>query len=113
MNMREINHKIECKNTNCIGGRLETTMVGDEGYSNWTVMDDGFIEFKCHGCGKFASTDTYKKPNEPENFEVICLKCNSKEWEENIQDVDEEAEETNIECKNCHAKTFELLVTEP
>lgn len=110
MNIKEINHTIVCKNPDCIGGRIETTMEGDSGYSNWTVMDSGFIEFKCHGCGKFASTDTYKKPNEPENFTVSCNKCGSLEWESNIQDVDREyqEEETNIECKNCHAKTFEL-----
>jgi len=106
--MKEINHTIKCKNPNCIGGRIETTMNGDSGYSNWTVMEDGYIEFKCHGCGKFASTDKYKTPNEPDNFEVMCNKCGCKEWIAYIQDVDEELEETHIECKKCGAKTFEL-----
>ena len=95
-------------NEQCIGGRIETTMEGDSGYSNWTVMDSGYVEFKCHGCGKFASTDTFKKPNEPENFEVICLRCGSENWTDNIQDVDGDDEATNIECKECHAKTYEL-----
>jgi len=104
------NHTIKCLNPDCIGGRIETTMEPDSGYSNWTVMDSGFIEFKCHGCGKFASTDTYKKPNNPENFEVECKKCGSHEWSAMVQDVDREdqEEDTHIECKNCKSKTFEL-----
>jgi len=106
MENKLLNHTIKCKNPQCIGGRIETTMEKDSGYSNWTVMDSGFIEFKCHGCGKFASTDTYKKPNEPEDFEVTCDQCGSKEWDANIQDVDEEQKErTNIECKKCHVKS--------
>lgn len=110
--MSKTNHKIKCLNKYCIGGRLETTMIGDSGYSNWTVMDSGNIEFKCHGCGKFSTTDCFEKDtpsNQPDNFEVECLKCGSKDWEENIQDVDGELEETNIECKKCGVKTFELM----
>ena len=107
--MKEINHIIKCLNPQCIGGRIETTMEGDSGYSDWTVLDSGFIEFKCHGCGKFASTDTYKKPNEPKNFHVTCKKCGSTEWEHNIANVDyDEGEETNIECKKCKALSFNL-----
>lgn len=105
------NHIIKCLNKDCIGGRIETTLLGDSGYSNWTVMDSGYIEFKCHGCGKFASSDYSKKDepsNQPENFEVTCLNCGSTEWIENIQDVDESLEETNIECSKCGVKTFEL-----
>lgn len=109
MEKEKTNHTISCKNPDCIGGRIETTMEDDSGYSNWTVMDDGCIEFKCHGCGKFASTDTFKKPNEPDNFRITCNKCGSEEWEGNIQDVDETSEETHIRCKNCGAKTFELF----
>ncbi len=103
------NHTIRCKNLQCVGGRIETTMESDDiGYSAWTVLDSGYIEFKCHGCGKFASTDKSAKPNEPENFEVTCKKCGSTEWEENIGDVDGD-EETNIECKKCHEITYELV----
>lgn len=101
-----MNHNIECLNKNCIGGRIETTMEGDSGYSNWTVMDSGYVEFKCHGCGKFASTDAHKKPNEPLNFKVTCKGCGSTEWTENVQDADCELEETNIECKSCGVKSF-------
>lgn len=105
---KEINHKVRCRNEQCIGGRIETTMEGDSGYSNWTVLDSGYIEFKCHGCGKFASTDESKKPNKPENFEVICLICGSENCTYDIQDVDGDDEATNIECIECHTKTYEL-----
>ena len=71
-------------------------------------MDSGYVEFKCHGCGKFASTDTYKKPNEPENFGVMCDNCNSTEWSGNIQDVDHQEEDTNMECSGCKGKQFEF-----
>lgn len=100
-----MNHKIRCKNPNCIGGRIETTMESDSGYSNWTVMDGGFVEFKCHGCGKFASSDEYKEPNEPDNFEVTCQLCGSTEWTANIQDVEQTELPTHIECEKCGAKS--------
>jgi Zn finger protein HypA/HybF involved in hydrogenase expression len=76
-------------------------------------MEYGNIEFKCHGCGKFASTDTCKKPNNPENFEVTCNKCDSHEWTPMIQDVDGDYQEeaTHIQCNNCKSKTFELSTT--
>lgn len=103
-----MNHDIKCLNKNCIGGRIETTMEPDYGYSNWTVLDSGFIEFKCHGCGKFGSTDKYKIPNEMNNFRVTCKSCGSESWSGNIQDVDGESEKTHIECNSCHVKSFNL-----
>ena len=107
-----MNHTIRCKNEKCIGGRIETTMQSDDGYSNWTVMDSGFVSFKCHGCGKFATTDEYAKPNEPENFEVECKMCGSNEWSEHIQDVDGEEEPTHISCNNCGVKSESLQAKE-
>lgn len=100
-------HEIKCKNPNCIGGRIETTMEGDDGYSNWTVMSDGFIEFKCHGCGKFGSTDEFKDPNELDNFEVTCKNCHSHEWGYEIKDVDGENPPTRIICKGCGATSYQ------
>lgn len=97
---------IFCKNPKCIGGRIEVSIFADAGYSNWTVMDDGGVEFKCHGCGKFASTISYKQPNEPKNFEVTCDGCGHSEWSPNIQDVDHDEEESNIECETCHNKQY-------
>ena len=101
------NHTIKCLNPQCIGGKIETTLQGDDGYSNWTVLDSGFVELKCHGCGKFGSTDTYKDEgnNQLNNFEVKCNLCGTTKWSPNIQDVDGEEEPTNIECDYCHAKS--------
>lgn len=103
-----LNHKVKCLNPQCIESKIQTTMEGDSGYSNWTVLDSGFVEFKCHGCGKFGSTHPYKnkKNNQLTNFEVTCNLCGSTKWSANIQDVDENEEITNIECDNCHAKSF-------
>ena len=102
-------HTVRCKNQNCIGGRIETTMTGDEGYSNWTVMVDGELEIKCHGCGKFGTTDNYKKPNELNNFEIQCAGCGSHDYSYYPQDADKDGETSHIECKKCKAKTFELI----
>lgn len=84
--------------------KIQTTMESDSGYSNWTVMDSGFIEFKCGSCGKFGSTDEYKdKPaNDLGNFVLTCRQCRSQEWEAEIGDVDEDVVGgTKVKCKNC------------
>ena len=99
--------KIKCLNPQCIGGRIEVSIFGDSGYSNWTVLDNGAIEFKCHGCGKFASTDDNKKPNEPANFSVTCPYCGETGWKYHLQDVDESCEPSNIECESCGYKQYE------
>ncbi len=108
--MDHINHEIKCLNPVCIGGRIETTIESDSGYSNWTVLDSGFIEFKCHGCGKFGSTDPYKdkENNQLNNFEVRCNVCYSKEWDSEIGDVDGESDKSHIQCKNCGHRTYEI-----
>lgn len=98
--------RIRCKNEQCIGGRIETTLEDDSGYSNWTVMDSGKIAFKCHGCGKYGSTDEFEKPNELDNFEVICLNCpdyrqKDKNWDYSVGDVDGYEPQTHIDCKTC------------
>lgn len=98
--------EVRCINPQCIGGRIETTMEDDSGYSNWTVMDSGKIAFKCHGCGKYGSTDEYDQPNEMSNFEVICLECSEYRVKPNnfdygIGDVDGDDVKTHITCKEC------------
>lgn len=106
-----MNHSVKCLNPQCVGGRIETTMEGDSGYSSWTVLEDGFVEFKCHGCGKFGSTDKWKVPNELDNFEVTCNMCSSVEWEEHIQHIQDEegdTEPTHIRCKKCGVKSTYL-----
>lgn len=92
--------KIKCKKCDS-HENVQTTMSSDEGYSNYTVLDCGCIEFKCGKCGTFGSTDKYKENNELDNFEVICPNCSRIKWDYNIQDVDQENPETHIYCKNC------------
>lgn len=98
-----LNFKVECKN--CKSQDIQTTMNSDSGYSNWTVLDSGSIEFKCE-CGKFGSTDRYtdQPNNQLDNFEVTCKLCGSTEWDYEVQDVDGESDPTHIECKKCHVK---------
>lgn len=104
--------EVSCKNQKCVGGKIEVQIDSDSGYSNWTVMESGKISFKCHGCGKYGSTDGYDKPNELDNFEVLCLECSSYQrkdnnWEYNIQDVDGEDQMSFIECKTCGQRVYE------
>lgn len=95
---------VYCNNPACIGGRIETTMVKDEGYSNYTVMDSGKVAFKCTGCGKYAEADNAK---DMENFDVVCDWCHTQEFTTHIQDVDSEMEPTHIQCKMCKRKWFQ------
>lgn len=98
--------KINC--ISCGSDKIQTTFEADSGYSNWTVMDCGFISFKCHGCGKFGTTDDYAKPNELSNFNIRCLKCDEENnWDYEIQDVDGEDDETHISCKKCGNNTIQ------
>jgi len=112
--MSKENHVVFCKNPDCIGGKIETTLSGDVGYSNWTVMEDGAISFKCHGCGKFGSTNVWKHGhnNQLQNFLVKCLGCGSEKWSSFIQDVDCDGEKTHMSCDECGAKTYELTNTQ-
>jgi ribosomal protein S27E len=106
-----MNHTIKCLNPNCIGGRIQTTMEGDSGYSNYTVMDSGFIEFKCTGCGKFSSTDWNKKndpANQPANFEITCNQCGHTHWTAHVQDVDHDDPATHITCDKCQVVSVSL-----
>jgi len=91
--------KVVCKK--CGSGDIQTTLANDSGYSNWTVADNGFVEFKC-SCGKFGSTDERKEEpaNDLENFDVRCLNCDSREWKYEIGDIDGDVEKgTRIYCK--------------
>jgi transcription elongation factor Elf1 len=92
--------KVNCKN--CGSDKIQLSLEKDGGYSNWTVMSDGKVAFKCHGCGKYGSTLDYERPNELSNFNVRCLKCDEIDnWDHSIQDVDENRGPTNITCKKC------------
>lgn len=97
--------KVNCKN--CVengvsSDKIQVSLESDSGYSNYTVMYDGKIAFKCVSCGKYGSTDEYDNPNEIKNFQVRCLKCDEVDnWEFTIQDVDEMGDPTCIYCPKC------------
>lgn len=98
---KEIGKKFIIKCLSCgSSNSIQTTMEKDSGYSNWTVLDSGYIEFKCHSCGAFGSTDSTKdKPNNKlALFEVKCTSCGSSKWDYIIGDVDGE-QKTHIECE--------------
>lgn len=94
------NFKVKC---NCGSEDIETTMENDGGYSNYTVMDDGYIEFKCKACGNFGSTDKEEKGgnNKLDQFTVTCISCGSTDWSYTPGDVD--GDESNvITCDKCN-----------
>ncbi len=96
-----LNFEVICKH--CKSKNVQSTLSDWEGYSEYTVLESSKIEFKCKDCGKFGSSDKYKKPNEFDNFIVQCY-CG----EENnyyINDtLEDNVEECHIECKKCGRK---------
>jgi hypothetical protein len=87
---------------------IQTTLEGDDGYSNWTVMDSGYAEFKCGKCGSFASTKWVHRagivmlPDSPnDRFSVVCASCGSDGWSFISGDVDHEDQATAIICRGC------------
>lgn len=83
--------------------KIEISIFADSGYSDYTVMDDGQFELKCVSCGKFGSTDEYKKEpaNEMKNFIVMCHNCRSAEWDFSAGNVDGYCD-SEVTCKKCH-----------
>lgn len=82
---------------------FQTTMERDQGYSNYTVEETGFIEIKCIKCGTFMSTDYEKRnlgSNKKDSFEMICPKCNSTNTDFDCGDVDCE-DDQEITCNDC------------
>ena len=106
--MRQQYFDIKCKK--CGGRKIQTTLERDIGYSNWTVKDFGYMEFKCW-CGRFGSTKS-KPANDIDNFEVICLECDSTNWDYEIGDVDGDIPNTRIFCKDCNNEWYEEIEDE-
>ena len=100
---------ISCKNKKCIGGKIDILLGRDEGYSNWTVMKNGYFSLKCHGCGKFGTTNKSVLPNELYNFDVVCLECEQKnKFNFYPGDIDGEIR-PHLICTNC-GQTFANIV---
>jgi len=88
-------------------GKIQCDFSSDEGYSNYTVLTDGCFEIKCHTCGKFMSTDLFKKPNDKDNFTLKCIYCGGlDEWTYFAKDIDEYCDNNNITCNCCDRQWF-------
>jgi len=78
------NFRIKCKFCNNEDQtKFQTTMLDADGYSEYTILSEGFIEFKCLSCGTFGTTNEEQKEgsNKLNMFELTCNKCNSHNWE--------------------------------
>jgi hypothetical protein len=82
--------------------KIQISVFADSGYSDYTVEDRGQFELKCVSCGKFGSSDEYKKEpsNEMKNFTVMCHGCRGIEWEFSAGNVDGDVD-SEVNCKNC------------
>ena len=98
------NFEVICKN--CKTKNVQTTLEDWEGYSEWTVLEDSRLEFKCGDCGKFGSSDRYKKPNEFENFIVQCY-CSAEDEYTLLDTLDDDVKEVQIKCDKCGRTSVE------
>jgi hypothetical protein len=92
--------------------QFQVTMVDDEGYSNYTVMDEGYFEIKCIKCGTFGSEDHNKKDmpsNKLDQFEITCKNCGSNKNSYIPGDVDGDdfPEGGYLKCNECNIKESE------
>lgn len=80
--------------------KFQTTLEPADGYSAWTILEDGYIEFKCKSCGTFGSTDEEKTEgnNKRDMFEVTCNNCGSNKWSYDDGSCDDDPE---ISCDGC------------
>ena len=96
-----LNFEVICKS--CNSKNVQSTLSDWEGYSEYTVLDDSKIEFKCKDCGRFASSDEYKEPNDFKNFIVQC-RCGSEDSYSIYDTLDDEVDEVHIRCSKCGAR---------
>lgn len=96
-----LNMEVICKV--CNAKNVQSTLSDWDGYSEYTVLENSKIEFKCKDCGKFGSSDEYKQPNEFENFVVQCY-CGAENDYEVMDTLDDDVEEVHIKCNKCGRK---------
>lgn len=95
-----LNFEVICK---CGSKDIQSTLSDWDGYSEYTVLESSKIEFKCKDCGKFGSSDEYKKPNNYKDFKVQCY-CGA-ENDFSLRDtLESDVKEVHIECNKCHRK---------
>lgn len=83
--------------------KFQTTMEDDSGYSEYTIMTLGYVEFKCLICGTFGTDDYDRKTygnNKLNMFEITCAKCNSHGWSSEGSGLSEE-QYMKINCNYC------------
>ena len=103
-----LNFRIKCKFCgNDDQKEFQTTINDWDGYSEYTVLDSGSVEFKCLKCGTFGSTDEIKKENgsnKIEMFEITCNHCGSHNYSYQNSLNDESIQKPYIECDDCGVK---------
>ena len=97
-----LNNEVICKH--CQSKNVQSTLDDWQGYSEYTILEDSKIEFKCKDCGKFGSSDDYKKPNNFDNFIVQC-KCGEENNYTIVDTLNEDVEEVHIKCNKCGVKS--------
>jgi hypothetical protein len=99
------NFKLKCKFCgNTKQKKFQTTMTDYDGYSEYTVLSSGYVEFKCKVCGTFGTSKSDSGDNNKiEMFDVFCKKCGSKEW--TFKDTaDNGVDKPVIVCSKCGNK---------
>ena len=97
-----LNNEIICKK--CNTKNVQSTLSDWDGYSEYTVLDVAKIEFKCKDCGKFGSSEEFKKPNDFDNFILQC-RCGAENDYEIIDTLDDDVEKVHIKCNKCGLKS--------
>ena len=97
---------VKCESCgNCDQREIQTTMEDWDGYSEYTVLEDGFIEFKCKKCGTFGSSHPEKKEgnNKIDLFKIRCNQCGGTkcEFEDSLN-----SGSMNITCEKCGCQEF-------
>ena len=99
-----LNFKIKCKFCgNEEQDKFQTTINDWEGYSEYTVLETGCVEFKCLKCGTFGSTDEFKNEgnNKIDMFEITCSQCDSHNYSYKNSLDDDKIKQPCIKCDEC------------
>lgn len=86
--------------------KFQTTIKDWDGYSEYTVLEEGCVEFKCLKCGTFGSTDKYKggSNNKIDMFHITCNNCGSSNWSYINSLYKNKIFKPHIKCDKCGEK---------
>ncbi len=98
-----LNFEVICKK--CQSKNVQSTLSDWEGYSEYTVLEDSKVEFKCKDCGTFGSSDSYQEEgnNQFDNFIVQC-RCGAEDNYTILDTLDDDVDEVHIKCNECGLK---------